>query len=216
MYKGMTPSTSPLAGKGDLGGIDPQSDPNVIVQISGSLCDRIPGLRDKALGIRVLPPDAPKSNPTAAVAQVDKVANVETPPAEVPVKKRGRPPGSKNKVDIASSVTLNVPEAPANNIGFEVYINCRESPATDSLWPWVDMLCDDILKTCDAECPDIRSSNSDRLGFGKWKGILSAVVKESITTGKISPGSYHLIVADEIGLVVADALRSVSDVYVRA
>jgi hypothetical protein len=220
------------AGSGTLGSLPPQDDPKVIVEIADNLCARDASLRARALGTnaqvvatiapgQVNPPDQPKSDPVAhtTVAAVNTpAATQETTTTEAPKPKRGRPPGSGRKPKADAAMAIPTGGEPVD--GFNLYVDCMVSPADTSLHDYVDALvqeiCAHFTESDGKPAVDIRCATNKALAGGAWRGVLSQVTKEAVTEGKIPSGNYDLYTqGDEVCQVVATALRSVADIYVR-
>lgn len=161
----------------------------------------------------LLPPDAPASDPAKASAPPVEAAPVAV--AEEKPKKRGR----KKRVEpeatapVSSELAAGVPSQVmvADPVGLTLYVNCIPSYPCPSLASWVDARAADLVS--EYGVADIRCAPNDSpLGFGKWKGALAALVRET----PIDDGPYYLdTYGSEILEVAADALRSQAAVYVR-
>jgi hypothetical protein len=206
--RGLEPAASGYAGSGEIGA-HTVTDPAQLREIALEL-----GMPDGAAPapnvsstsdapVELLPPDAPMSAGVAAVAPEPK-------------KKRGRP--SKDTTPIAPEDLPRSPIGPSANAGADglaVFVDCMPSIPTESLNRYVDQICAAI---CSQENEiDIRCGSPEgRLGFGRWRGVLGALIREAITSGKIPTGAYTLEVrGSEIGAVAADAVRGLCALYVR-
>lgn len=93
-----------------------------------------------------------------------------------------------------------------------------DDPGADNLASYVQAWCDDVVKALGgASCIDIRCADQNSpIGFGKWKGALAAYVREQFDKGALADGMYVLDArGSEIGEVIAEALRTKVDLYVR-
>jgi hypothetical protein len=102
--------------------------------------------------------------------------------------------------------------APVGNIsgwrpdGIRVYVDCYPDVADGtpikSLDRWADELAAKLADNCGAA--DIRCApEKSPLAFGKWKGALAALVRES----ELEPGVYVIDSRTEFAAVVAEAIR---------
>lgn len=195
----------------------------------------------------LLPPDAPVSDPKLAADPVEGFGmtspefSIEPPPeVEAPKKKRGRPAGNRNNNFGAGVQTGDVPlpEQPQDSPPvqadkvrksddgvfsdhpFELYIDAIPSLPFTLLDDVVGEWCNALVKFFKApEDPsDIRCLSDNRMGFGKWKGVLAALVRESLIDGKLERKRYVVMTSgSEINQVVVEAMlaANVLDLYVR-
>lgn len=168
-------------------------------------------------------PDAPAPAPEATDA--------EEPPKTVG-KKRGRPPGSKNKpkptqeeIEQANAAGASViapdPVEVATPIDFvpskssgmlTLYVDCiTHGVDTESLETYIADHTAKLAK--EVGVMDIRFASEGPLGFGKWKGALAALVREMPPF----PGAYHLhdVRESEVKQVIVETLRPLCMVFVR-
>lgn len=155
----------------------------------------------------VLPPDAPKATrmkfvdvaPVEAPASptpVDVVPDASSvTPAPVEAKKRGRPPGAKNKV-AESHTPAGTPDTlaeaatrgPIATAGVRLYFGCAPlGVVVQTLHAYVSDLEREIVKVAAqhgqstlAEGDDLRTAEGQALGFGKWKGFIADAAKETL------------------------------------
>ncbi len=145
--------------------------------------------------------------------------------AGTPAKRKGRPPGSKNKRVGVSAADATAPGDVIHNNewpGINLFVDCIEHPDSDSLHPYVDGITAQILQHFASQEPnavaaiDVRCSASKSLEFGKWKAVVAGCVVEAVKEGRIPAGNYTLYtLGDEVAQVVATALRPVADCFVR-
>lgn len=204
----------------------------------------------------VLPPDAPVSAPKR-MRFVDVPATVEAPaspavaevksmsvaefaataeaPAPVEAKKRGRPPGSKNRVEAAptevaltamtpeqvkvlehlaeTKVTADVVRSGGAD-GVRLYFGCAPlGVPVQTLHNYVADLEREIVKVAAqhgqstlVEGDDLRTAEGQALGFGKWKGFIADAAKETLPRD----GHYRVdLGGDERVDAVAHALMGI-------
>jgi hypothetical protein len=83
-----------------------------------------------------------------------------------------------------------------------VYVDCYPEVPAKSLDRWADDLAAKLAENCGAA--DIRCApEKSPLAFGKWKGALAALVRES----ELEPGVYVIDSRTEFAAVVAEAIR---------
>lgn len=210
----------------------------------------------------VLPPDAPPasgvSGPKAegqksedeelaeATREFAEAAGVEAPEHDSPVaevedkpkRRRGRPPGSKNKKTLekeaaqaaatAQAATTaqatvehdeDVPEQIVTEkqaarveaaTSLRVFIDCYPVKGeAQNLEPHVRQVVEAIRKTY--KVADIRLGKPDSdLGYGKWKAILQVALKTA--DGRPAPGTYYLLArGDEVLEIAAQSIIEVAD-----
>ncbi len=187
----------------------------------------------------ILPPDAPASNPALAAKPLESVTtapvmqwagpNLAPPPMTPPPapKKRGRPKASSpasvavQQPVMAPPPTDVTPVAQATDAGddLEVFVDAIPNCNFVSLHPYIDTIC---AALCAKFIPpgglaDVRCAPKDGpLGFGGWRGAISAIVREHPPTS----GTYYLDTrGNELALEVAEAMRThcekVGALYVR-
>jgi hypothetical protein len=224
-YKKIQFSGHGWAGTGELGVLTMQ-EPDTVIQLAEelkgvlaksaapppapvnttSIQDALPAL---------LPPDAPASAPPATDSDRSTMSWV-SPVPEAP-KKRGRKPkevSSPAEAAVSPPSSALVAPTPTPNTpfaGLVLFVDCIPSMAYQTLDAYVDRLCEVLCTECKAA--DIRCAPADGpLGFGKWKGAIAALAKES-------PPEAGVYVLDtrgrEIAEVVADALRGKCSAFVR-
>ncbi len=167
----------------------------------------------------LLPPDAPAPTPPSAQPAAPAAASAPVtvpPPAAEPPKKERKPRTPK-----IAPATAGAPidtASPSIGDGLEVYVDCAPSHGAPSLWPLVDEWVKALLDAANHGQPperriaDIRSASGEHpFAFGKWKGILAAHVKEQTISGAFVIDTR----GSELAEVVAEALRSRADLYVR-
>lgn len=146
MYRGFPPKADcAYPGVGTLGGLESQTDYNVILELAQGLCDRalnddgtggpmFPGLRERALNVpaAVLPSDAPKSDPVATLAAMAKPQPV-APVAEAPVAEAFIDP--KGRGAVTASAVEETPAAPAKRRGRPAGSKNKARTATDTATP---------------------------------------------------------------------------------
>ena len=95
----------------------------------------------------------------------------------------------------------------AQSATLDLHINAVPSKPFDRL----DAYMNDILRKLEEKtgAKDIRCSDHALLGFGKWKGAVSAMVRESPP----EPGVYVIFTGTELLSEFADAIKSVSDTF---
>ena len=189
----------------------------------------------------VLPPDAPESNPVTATPQTEPsmIAALEasiaavTPPAPVEPEKKPRAKRRMNVVDVpdapapaaVSSGSILIygqatvtppapaPVTPPAGSGIFLYFGCAPvGVLSSSLVAYVNALDKGFREAVQIQCADIRSTNSQDYGFGKWKGIFSRIAVEHPP----APGHYVVTGGDERVEVVASALSEIATLVVRA
>ncbi len=183
---------------------------------------------------------APTAQPTAGSSALDRANDVvpgttipvvAAPPVTTapPAKRRGRPPGTKNATPSAPAGGLaNNPRpgdsevlATAESIAhleheyagpFALYVDCMPRDGARSLDAYV------TEKTTAMEahykCVDIRAAAPEGpLGFGRWKGVLAALVKSEPPEA----GEWYLmgVKGSEVKATIADALESIAEQFVR-
>lgn len=164
----------------------------------------------------LLPPDAPvAAPPVPQAAPVEAAPKVKAGPGRPRKAKAGPVTMSitADTVDTAEPATANVPQAAERHTGagLEVFVDAIPSCAYESLDEYVDGLSDTICKKL--QLVDLRCApDGSPAAFGKWKGILAAMVREQ-------PPAAGCYVIDtrysEIHQVVADSVRFACDLYVR-
>ncbi len=180
------------------------------------------------------PVNAPEPKNDIVVEKSNVVAPENPEPLEVPApneskKTRGRPKGSKNtpKEETPEQAPVDAkpeskPEAPPEQQeeGFSLFVNCI---ATGMFFPedgapYVRSLCSRLEEAFG--CVDLRvppsdpakaAKYADAMGFGKWKGALSALARQSPPTGFIR---FCYGPTDEVTAAVVEALRPLADVIV--
>lgn len=187
----------------------------------------------------ILPPDAPPSTPALAsvpvaltpaevaqgipagppAAAAPPVVNVTvtTPmPVAGPAPEPVAPPKKTRKKKTADGGTP-VQGAPVEESdGVTLYVDAIPDEPYVNLARHVTEWCDSLAKA--ANQSDIRNGDdkTSPLAYGKWKGTLTAYVRESYDAGAIPAGVYVLDArGSEIGEVIAEALRSKVDRYAR-
>jgi hypothetical protein len=86
--------------------------------------------------------------------------------------------------------------------GIRVFVDCYPEVPAKSLDRWADELAAKLAENCGAA--DIRCApEKSPLAFGKWKGALAALVRES----ELEPGVYVIDSRTEFASVVAEAIR---------
>jgi hypothetical protein len=122
--------------------------------------------------------------------------------------------GTGGLVRVEEKVVEKIVYRDAETVGpydtLEVYVDCLPSMPFDTLEDYIDGLLRELEKQCSAK--DIRCSDHDALSFGKWKGTLAAMVRE--TPPEL--GVYHIDTRSEIYEVVAVELRTHAGRYVRS
>ena len=82
-----------------------------------------------------------------------------------------------------------------------------------NLWPVVYHICENmnIDAAGGADATDFRCSETDRYKYNKWKGVLSAALRECPSMGLITPGDWVLNGSmSELGSVVVETMRQIA------
>lgn len=171
-----------------------------------------------AKGPDLLPPDVPESNPMLAskpqvqnaftetmasvkITSEEAIKDIVESVPEAP-KKRGR----KKKEEAPSSELpsrekLEEPSDGAINFYVDASV---EGVGVESFWPLVDRLVEIMNEQCGDT--DFRRSKHELFDFGKWKGILATMIRQT----PIEPGNYQLLHAQgDIALVVVETMRDI-------
>jgi hypothetical protein len=170
-------------------------------------------LRDVALSTVVKPIVRTATPVPVAAEQTSTQPEVEVAPVEAP-KKRGRPPGSKNKaVEAAPAITADDYVAVAETgklpagTGVHLYIGCAPTGVrTTTLHGYLEEVEKAILNEIGETLPDLRLSGHEICSFGKWRATLAQTVIKS------PPPPGHYVVPGIPGeklQVVVDALAGV-------
>ncbi|MGN6106823.1 MAG: hypothetical protein ACTHU0_17070 [Kofleriaceae bacterium] len=173
------------------------------------------------------PVEEPKKKTRGPRKKADEPAAVpQSPAAQVPVQMtiEAQAVASVATATVAQPevvqqpTSVNISPQPSGPIN--VFVDCVvDGMATKSLWPLVDELCQNM--STDAATPggdgqlvvtDFRSADPNgKYGFGRWRGVLAACLRESPAYGKLPPGNYTLDGAmGEIGGVVAETMRQIA------
>lgn len=152
------------------------------------------------------------------VPQLVPTTNVSAAPVEAPKKKRGR---KSNAEKAASAQPIQAIDATTGqpvtidpdvfDSDSAVYINCIPNGEFESLKPYVDQICEALIKKFGSADPqalrDVRMAPKDGpLGFGAWPGAIRALVIECPPPG----GLYYLDTRDsDLSRPVADGLETV-------
>ena len=165
----------------------------------------------------LLPPDAPAPTPPGAIVATLPGPAVTATIVPVEPEKKTRKPRAAKAAPAAAGGPITPPQG-GDAEGLEVYVDCAPSHGAPSLWPIVDEWVKALLDAANANQPperriaDIRSASGEHpFAFGKWKGILAAHVKEQPVAGAFVIDTR----GSELAEVVAEALRSRADLYVR-
>lgn len=184
----------------------------------------------------MLAPETPASNPAIASLPVegltpppgttvtttvtDRVGELEHTTSttvavapEAPKRKAGRPRKAPAATDVIPGVPAGTPTAPTNTdaTGLEVFVDCLPSCAYESLESYVSGL--NAALCTQYGLIDLREAGENSpLGFGKWKAAIVACVRAAPPPA----GTYFLDARGrEVAEQVAEALRSMADLYVR-
>ena len=172
-------------------------------------------------------PETPKAEPEAPKAAPDTAPNTTPTLAEFKKLKkpdmivafdklRSAPPDGDEaefnrgfELGKAAAGVVNVINntSQAQSATLDLHINAVPSKPFDRL----DAYMNDILRKLEEKtgAKDIRCSDHALLGFGKWKGAVSAMVRESPP----EPGVYVIFTGTELLSEFADAIKSVSDTF---
>lgn len=171
----------------------------------------------------LLPPEAPESNPALATegpgapTVSDAASAIELMASETPkAKKRGRPKkeGAAAKVEQIKD-QKPVPGAAASTPETEntataedkiyFYVDCIPSVPYESFWPIVNRITEAMAKKFGGD--DYRTTDQNGpLGFGRWKGVLAAALREMNIPG----GRYVFDNSmSETGAVVVETMRDI-------
>jgi hypothetical protein len=166
----------------------------------------------------VLPPDAP-----APVKTLEAAASEAAPTDAGPIgtesapKKRGRKPAAEKAAETAPATPAAVEQGqPA---GFILFVGCAPQKFPHkSLLPYVDALEAKVLsefkEQLNIDIDDIRLSEGNEVGFGRWKAVLAKTAQAEPPT----PGFYTvpaLGMDDRIDVVVAALHAKASEVVIR-
>lgn len=174
----------------------------------------------------LLAPEAPSSQPSlasagqpAAPAATSALSSITGAAAEAESKKtRSRKkadpaptaPADTASVGLVTSMTQPAPQAAPSSAGLMVLVDCSivlSKQDTISLEPHVESLLDAICKQYGVD--DVRcGGEGSPIGYSKWKGVIGAAVRDIIVPS-LAHGMYtYATQGSEIGVVVAEALRS--------
>jgi hypothetical protein len=183
---------------------------------------------DDAPASRASPPEEPKDEPVATVAEAFAVAAGETPPKG---KKRGPKPKGitaeatvtavTNVVNVVSETQVEATihataasaitdsKAPEELIGakaINLYVDCIPSCKFESFWPFVNALTGRMAQMYGGD--DYRTAKD--LDFSKWKGVLAAALRSAYDKNQIPPGNYLLDnTMNDTAAVVIEAMREI-------
>lgn len=193
-------------GAGILPGIVPPDAP--APGATGPVADPIPPVQLATLSPAIQAAHAEVFGQLAASAPVPEIAEPVKP-------RRGRP---RKAAETATATAPTGTEVETSGDELHVYVDCAvDGIETKSLEPYVHELLD---KLCEVfKVPDIRTApnhlpdgGDSPLGFGKWRGTLSAYAKASPPP----PGAYRIAVeGSELRQAVLEGLRPKCTVYVR-
>src|SRR5579859_699455 len=188
----------------DLGKCPPGS------RIDPSLCPDV--ARHAEVPARVLPPDAPKSDP----AGHSKPDPVGTPAVSVPKKARAqkaaptepKPAPESSASEVRAPVPVTSGGAPQRHalLAFRLYVNCLPNAPVQNFAAWVRST---VLEPMELKFRliDIRlADNESALAFGKWKGALAYAIKTALP---LASGDFYYSVDDELSRVVVESLAAI-------
>jgi hypothetical protein len=92
-----------------------------------------------------------------------------------------------------------------------IFVDCVvDGLETKSLWPLVIEIWNNM--TADANAPDPRCADQNSsYGFGRWKGVLAACLREAPSLGHLPPGNYTLQGSmGDLGNVAAETLMQIA------
>lgn len=209
------PATPAPAQLGILSPSAPQSDPRLAA-------DPVPGFvhpgqvnaLTPSVQVAGLIASVPPATAAAVLAQNSPVAqSTDAIPAERPKRKytrRTKPDGTPSDVKCAHTAADDVLYSPGDDTGggLWLFVNTRPNINTIDLAPWLQKLCDDIVREHRLVVPDVRTATGDHaLSFGRWKGHITAYVRASAE--KLEPGAYYLrTIGNEIAECALDGLRA--------
>jgi len=175
------------------------------------------------------PPDAPEpvKPVTAPVVAAEAIPATPTDPlaglvAAVDKPKRGRKPKAEeapvvnvvNNAVVVAPIPTPTTATPVDPVTvspatekFYFYVDCVPSCTYESFWPVVNKLT--TLLTEQSGAPDFRAADpKGPLGYGAWKGVLAAFVREAAKDFK--PGHHVLDGATgEVAQVVVEVMRDI-------
>ena len=208
------------------------SEPEQMMQLAQELADANEGQPQAALApavsntMGILPADVPESDPQLA-SERPKDA---TAPAPVSEKKKRRTKAEidadahQEKItkglevvkDTLTSVQYNAdpqstsfgrPVATTSAADTFFYVGCIPSVPYTRISDVVDDICEQMVKQLAPEgVLDIREADTGLLAFGKWRAVLTALVRETA----FAPGHHVLDMYGDVAEVVAEALRRVA------
>lgn len=147
------------------------------------------------------------------------IAAAPPAPADAPKRGRGRPPKATPihkpaplppEVLAGAIQTPLIPAVPQGGI-YLYFVGTPVGERTRSLIDYVDELDASLVKEAGEVCDDLRAARSEKLSFGKWKGLLAKLALESPP----EPGHYVVRTGtDERVDVVAGALVRIATLAV--
>lgn len=159
---------------------------------------------------------APETAPTASVIHVID----PTPMHVIDYGQHAAPPITTTITSTGSSITVSgepatgpTPQPPG---AINVYVDVvTENLNATSLWPLVHYIQENMnldAAPSPERVSDFRCSDPDgRYGFGKWRGILAACLRDCPSKGLMPPGNYRLDSSmGEIGGVVVETMRQIA------
>ncbi len=128
-----------------------------------------------------------------------------------------QPPSNANTL---ATQRLTTNEGEFTDLPFELYIDAIPSLPFTLLDDVIAQWCNALVKffKTPEDPSDIRCLSDNRMGFGKWKGVLAALVRESLIDSKLERKRYVVMTSgSEINQVVVEAMltANVLDLYVR-
>lgn len=188
-----------------------------------------------AAAIRISPPDAAESHPALAsntppapgpavpAGDISQVTEDKKPRTRT---KRVDPAGTTGEVAPTSVTNVAAPAPQASGGGerslaspggIALFVNCVPSVSATDMSGMIDAWCAALAAKCPnadgSPLADLRfAGEGSQLGFGRWKGALAALVRETT----VPPGAYYLDTrGDERAEVVATALKPRAALHVR-
>jgi hypothetical protein len=163
--------------------------------------------------VGVIPPDVPVPGTTGPVAKPIPAEALATMPPPIKAAAAKIAPTTEVAPPAETPAAAATPEKKTPRVGVTLYVDCLvEGAEVESLDAYV---AERVAEAhgYDDKCIDIRAASSESpLGYGKWKGVLAALVRATPPAA----GAYTLHVeGSEVRQVIAEALKPVCTVYVR-